>query len=369
VKLILEILRRGTRDLTDEFYFQLVKQTINNKAIKSVRALWKLMAIIASILPSTDDASPYLLAYIATNTLSSDPLLANPATFVLLRFLTRHYIGEPLNYLPANPTYPESVPGEMQKARLCFGVSLYECLYYQRTTHPKLPIPYVLYYIIAELHAKGSARTRGFLRLRHDEDGLRQILSKVNEDVRVISNGDVHVVGAAFKTWLRELANPIVPIELSDTFVEMSECNKFREFADKLPTLHRLTLFYIIGYLRELADSAERLGLDKSDIATQFGPLLVNPVRISKRRPELVQNLTELAVAFCSRLIDYRDLNPIYPLKKEFLDEPEDESVPTRDADIQPKPKPKAAPPPVDDSEEESEQAVAIRDADYYQDG
>jgi hypothetical protein len=367
--LILGILRTNPQEMTDEFYFQVVKQTNNNKNPKSAQEVWELLSIVSSIMPSTEAVYPYLVSYIGAKALSSDTAVSKSATFVLLRFLTRHYIGQPLKFIKINPAYPENVPADRQKGRLCFGISLYECLYYQRATHPKLPIPYVVHYIVSLLHEKGAARTQGFLRLRADEDRVREILIKVNQDVTAIASGDVHVVGAVFKAWLRDLADPIVPIELADPFVEMADLNKFRQFADKLPRLHRLTLFYVIGYLKELAANAERLGLDKSDIATQFGPLLVNPSRVSRRHPELVQNLTELAVAFCSKLVDSKDPNPIYPLPDGLIGETGQEVVPKAEAEVKKKPKaPPAAKPPQRDSEGDSNDDVSPINDDYYQD-
>jgi hypothetical protein len=364
MRYILHILCTNSADITDEFYFQLIKQTIDNNEADSVRLVWELMSIIASMVPPTNAAFPYIAAYVGMNALSPEPLLSKRATFAFLRLLTRHYIGTPFNHLLVNTDYPQRVIEEMLSGRLCLGVSLYECLYYQRTTHPKMPIPYVLYYIVSVLQTKGAANTQGFLRVRPDDNSVREILDKINQDVTVVSNGDVHAVGAVFKAWLRQLANPVIPVELVETFVEMSKLNKFCQFPDKLPTLHRLTLLYIIGYLTELTANAETIGLDKSGIAAQFGPLLVNPSRIPRRHQGLVQNLTKQAVAFCSRLIDSKDPNPIYPLGSEFLDQPDENPEPT----ATPAARPHSDHEDEDEDEDEDEPDYTPGDDDSYPD-
>jgi hypothetical protein len=61
--------------------------------------------------------------------------------------------------------------------------------------------------------------------------------------------------------------------------------------------LHRNRLFYLIGFLREVA----AITLDPSDVPTMFGPLIINPARAGNKFSDLIQNLTRYSVAFWAR--------------------------------------------------------------------
>lgn len=321
LRIILGILREEAKILTDEVYFQLVKQSNGNNNVETGRALWELFSIVASLFPPSDpENAPWILAHVGRAIISNDKKLSKVATFVALRFQTRQYFGVPFNYMAIDKGYPRRIPAESSKGKYCYGVALYEMLWYQHRTYPKLPIPYVLHYIVTLLKERGALAAPGFLRVRGDASLLKDILGLVNKDVTTIGRGNIHVIGAFLKQWLKRLPNPVIPGELIQQFSSLCENNKWHKIVDLLPPVHKNVLFYLIGFLREVAANATAIGLDKSDVATMFGPLIVNPARGGREFPDLIQNLTGFAVAFCERLLDPRLENPVYPLDPALLE-------------------------------------------------
>jgi hypothetical protein len=191
----------------------------------------------------------------------------------------------------------------------------------QKGVYERLPIPYILHYIVGLLKSRNALRTEGIFRIPGPEGVVREILDTVNEDYSVIANGDVNVIATLLKTWLLELPNPIVPVEQLGLFQEMCEQNKFLGFVEHMPQVHQLTLLYLIGFMQEVCQNTEFTGMERMDIAAIFAPCIVNPARVAGPDPPLIQRLTELSVVFCSRLIETRDTTVIYPLNRAYLPE------------------------------------------------
>jgi hypothetical protein len=152
---------------------------------------------------------------------------------------------------------------------------------------------------------------------------VKEIQSQVNEDLTQLERGEVKVLAAILKKWLKALPNPLVPVEMLPLFVEMCEQNKFLGFFEKLPQVHLFSLTYFIGFLRDVIANSQYTGLEKADIAAVFGPCVINPLRGARGDPEKIQELTELAVAFTNRILEAKDPSIIYPLNPAYTPAPE----------------------------------------------
>jgi hypothetical protein len=315
---IIHALRENDPILIDEFYFQCIKQTINNRTLVTLMRVWEIFLIIATIFPCGETYYRWILAQVAAAMISSDERIALVATFICLRFQTRHYLGQILDY-SADKHYPERIPGEITRNPATFGVLLYEIMWNQKPAYPRLPIPFVLYRLIELMRERNAVRTSGIFRVPGSEGLIGDILATVNATPPAIERGDVHVLAHLLRHWLKTLPNPLVPMELVPAFIEHCNANKFLAFVERLPQLHLITLTYVIGFLQEMLQAGDINGTEKGDLATIFGPCLVNPSRHARSGPETVQLLTELSVAFCSRLLEVRDAGIIYPLNPAYL--------------------------------------------------
>jgi hypothetical protein len=316
LRFIIQTLREDGESLVDEFYFQLMKQTSNNRNNEFLLRTWELFLIVASIFPATKDRTLWVAAHIARFTGHPDQRIAVVSLFVLIRFQARGYLGQVLTY--ADKHYPERIPMQIAENTACFSVTLYEIMWSQKQSHPRLPIPYVLHYMVTLLLERNALRTRDIFRAPGTEALVAEILGDVNDDITVLARGDVNVIASLLKVWLQNLTNSIIPIELVTTFIEKCEEHKFLGMLEKLPQLHHLTLTYLIGFLRDVAANSQENGMEKGDLAAVFAPLILNPARVA-HTPEDVQRLSEVAIAFLRRLLEVLDAGIVYPLNPVYL--------------------------------------------------
>lgn len=314
---ILQLVRDNYDFLCDELYFQLVKQTTNNMNRQVLLKTWELFLIIATIFPSSDDCYMWILAHIGRFVIDPDSSVSAFAALTFLRFQTRHLLDMSLGSYDRN--FLARIPEDVTKGSACFSCTLYEMMWNQKSLYPNLPIPYVLYYIIKQLQDRNARGTNGIFRVIGNKGITADIFSEVNKNMVAISRGDVNVIANLLRLWLKELPDPVVPVEMSDDFVRAAKQNKFRCFIEKLPQVHKMTLLYIIGFLQDIYNNAHENKIEKSEIATIFGPCLVNPSRVARDNVEEIQHLTELSIAFVTRLIDEADPSPIYPLNPLYL--------------------------------------------------
>jgi hypothetical protein len=315
---ILHYVREHPESLADELYFQLVKQTIACKDPRVCLRAWELFLIASTIFPASEERYLWILSHIARNTMDPDERVSLAATFIYMRFQSRYFLATPLDY----ETYVsqlEKIPMQVIKGKTCFGCIIYEAMYCQREEFPKLPIPYVVHLIVTTLKERNALRTPDIFTLSGNEGITASILADVNENVKAVTKGDVHILASLLKIWLKQLANPLVPFELTAQFMDAGAEGHFLGFFENLPQVYRLTSLYIIGFLKEVAANSEYNGLERGDLAMMFGPLFVDPLRASKGDTEIVQKLNELGIGYVGKLIDVADPAIIYPMNPVYL--------------------------------------------------
>jgi hypothetical protein len=315
---IITTLHGGPASLIDEFYFQMIKQTINNPIRSSVTAVWDLFARVSSIFPCTGHRFRWIAAHMARTVFEADPELSRVASFAFMRLQARVCIGTVYDFsnddrLLRDPT------DVILSHTFSFGVLLYELVWAQRAHIPRMPIPYVLHYMIELFKERGGLRAEGIFTNSGNDGLVREIRGEVNRNMSVLTRGDANVLGSLIKLWLHDLPNPIVPIEMAGTFIERGDRGQFRGFLELLPSLHQRTLTYLSEFLKDVLKNAEYNGLERSDLATVFGPCIVNPLRSAGGDAQIVQKLTGLSVAFCNQLLQERESAVLYPLNPEYL--------------------------------------------------
>jgi hypothetical protein len=214
---------------------------------------------------------------------------------VFMRFQSRYHIAQPLPP-EAYVTQLESIPAQLTEGKASFGCLLYEIMFCQREEFPKLPIPYALYLIVTTMREKNALRTHDIFRIPGNEGITQSILAKVNQNVQMVTNGDVNVMATLLKTWLSALSNPLVPFELTEDLERSAQNAKFLGFLERLPQLHRVTTLFVIGFLREVVANAEHNGMQRGDLAAVFGPLFVHPVRAARGNNQKIPELTDISV-------------------------------------------------------------------------
>jgi hypothetical protein len=228
----------------------------------------------------------------------------------------------PLDY-GDNKTYPERFPGELTNGTHQFSVLLYEVMWCQKPRYTQLPIPFVLHKLINLLKERNALRTEGVFHATGNEDMVSEITARANTDINALERGDVHVLATLLKNWLTTLPNPPVSVELLSSFVTLSQQNKFLGFIEYLPQVHQLSLTYLIGVRQAVIQNSKENGIGKVDLGRIFGPCIRHQARSARTNPEKVQQLTELSVALCNRLLEARDARIVYPLNPAYVPAPE----------------------------------------------
>jgi hypothetical protein len=212
----------------------------------------------------------------------------------------------------AQPHLIERLPQDIKAGQASFGISLYEIMWCQRRRFRLLPIPYCLHYIVTALTERGVPKTATIFRRAVQVEDAR---AEINRELYAVQRFDAHVLSALLLVWLRDLPNPIIPVEMHNEFLVMATDGKFIGFVEKMPQVHRLTLLYLTGFLKTLLANKAIHGLSKRDIAKIFGPPVVNSVRGG--RPS--SKLDELAVSLLAKLMTEMDTTIVFPLNDEYL--------------------------------------------------
>jgi len=315
---VLSTLRTRGLVFVDECYFQLIKQTNNNRNAGFLQKTWELLLIVATIFPCSNDRYPWIHAHIAKHAIDQSEKIANIALFTYIRFQARHYLGSVVDPDPERHP-PERIPGDMTKGRSWFNVLLYEMMFCQKSTYPKLPIPYILYYSIRLLKERNAERTPNIFKTRGNEALTAEIIAEADYDIEAIARGDVNVIANVLMNWLLSLPNPVVPMEQFPLFLESVEQTRILGFLEQMPQVHQMTLIYIIGFLQDICREVEYTGMDKSSLSLIFGPLFVNPLRVAENDPQRIEKLTELSATLCAKLIEARDPAIVYPLSSVYM--------------------------------------------------
>jgi hypothetical protein len=306
-----------------------------------------MFLIVATIFPCSQEVHMRILTHLAKTANDPDRHLSAIATFCYFRFQARYYLGVPLDLTTVPPQYVSQIGGHIVKGTAQFGALLYEVMWNQQPKYPRLPIPYVLHYLIGLLKERNVFRTEGIFRIPGNPELVKDIQIQMNEDMTALDRGDVNVLATILKNWLKALPNPVVPIEMKELFTSQCEQAKYLGFLEKLPQVHLMTLTYIVGFLREVIANAQYTGMGRSDLATIFGPCFINPQRSVRGDPAQIQRLTEYSVAFTNRLLEMRDATIIYPLNPAYIPAPGALKKPTQAPPAQPpKPVAKGSKPP-----------------------
>jgi hypothetical protein len=310
--------------LVDDFYFQLIKQTTNNPARNYLVPTWELFLVVATLFPAAEDLRRWIRGHITRAIMTADPQVAEIAALTYIRFDSRNRLGVARDVVPSAI---DDIPKDVRTGTPAFRCSLYEMMFRQRITWPRLPIPRALHYIVLQLKAKGVFMTEGVFATSSHEGATDAIRAEANKNLAAIAAADLRTVANLLRLWLQDLPNPVVPIEATDAFQKNVEAGSGSSFVHELPPLHKRVLVYVVGFIRELIANAQRIKMGKSDFAFQFGTRLVNPQKHARGHAQNEETLTELSVTFFNQIVDTIDIAGIYPLPDELLVERSEQEV------------------------------------------
>jgi hypothetical protein len=317
---------RDKPPLVDDFYFQLIKQTTNNTTQNYLISTWGLFLIIATLFPAAEHSRRWIRGHIARAIIAAEPQVAEIAALTYIRFDTRDRLG-PLLTKDVIPDWIDTIPKDVRSGLPAFGCSLYEMMFRQRAAWPRLPIPRALHYIVLQLKAKGCMSTEGIFATPGHEAVTDKIRAEVNKRLAAIDAADLRTLANLLRAWLQDLPNPVVPLELTESFQRMCEAGDAVSFVDQLPPVHKRVLLYVIGFVKELIANAQQTKMEKSDFAFQFGTRLVSPQKHARGHTTNEERLRAHSVSFFNQIVDAIDTSSVYPIPDNLLIERSEQAV------------------------------------------
>lgn len=294
--------------LIDEVYFQMMKQVQENPNYECLILTYHLFLIVATIFPSTMNSETWIKSFISQKFNEFDPSILKLVQIIYIRFHGRCCIGKPLTGM--HGTQINQIPQNYMNSSTSFNVSLFEIMWNQRIPLPKLPIPLILYKIIDLLIRKGCFHHTGIFRISGNIKEVEKMVTLANNGCVLPVDGQIDDIASLLKMWVRDLADPLVPYLMFEELIKVSPGKNYLDFVNKLPKAHRLTLAYLIGFLKDLSKYEEDTKMSDSNLAIVFGPNVVqtkDTVLYGKKIVDIGQN-------FVLFLMRNWDVSSIYPL-------------------------------------------------------
>ena len=205
-----------------------------------------------------------------------------------------------------NPGQHQSSTGTKVAARAAFGLPLTEAV---ELCPPigvgvDVGLPAVVYRCIEYLREKHAANEEGLFRLSGSNVLIRALKERFNTegDVDLLADEeyyDVHAVASLFKTYLRELPNPILTRELHIEFLKVLDLEDHAEkvatynsLVHRLPQVNFNLLKTLADYLLHVVNNADKNKMSIRNVGIVFSPTLNIPA------PVFAIFLTDFAAVF-----------------------------------------------------------------------
>ncbi|KXS12662.1 hypothetical protein M427DRAFT_502256 [Gonapodya prolifera JEL478] len=295
--------------LRDEILVQVCKQLTRNPHKESEYKGWELMGVLLIGFPPSKNFEHYLESFIAAGTRSEEPRISALA-FNCQKKLVRIGKSGPRGKVPA--------AAEVERARVAayspsvFGETLEEVMTIQAKDFPEDEIPRVMVFLARAVLKLGGCKTEGIFRVPGDADSVAELKCRIeNRNYDVSGIFDPSVPASLLKLWMRELADPIIPVELYDQCIgvgrkEMEKRNEATENAwdivKQLPPLSRAVANYMVQFLRIVADPEHQkiTKMTLNNLAMVFAP---NFLRCPSDNPTLIFENTKFEQSFLKLLI------------------------------------------------------------------
>lgn len=149
-------------------------------------------------------------------------------------------------------------------------------------------------------------------------------ISNLNNDYQIIYDGEVCNLLALLLVWMTDLLDPIVPKCMVRSFIDIFKNNndpsyneKCKEFVENLPLLHKNTLKFIVGFLREIARNEKFTHETHHTIAENLGFYFIQTTFMTID-PFTRKEMHDISPNFLLYCLDNLDVVDIYPLNPEY---------------------------------------------------
>ena len=177
-------------------------------------------------------------------------------------------------------------------------------------------IPYILREIISAL--REHVKVQGLLRISASLEAVNRIKQEINRSTSlpVLSQytKDPHVLADLFKSFLKELGEPLLTARYAPRFLNAQisigdDAQRFHYYAsllDSLPRPNYRVLRAVVDFLRELAENSEQNKLNMQSLAKLMAPILLGDLTDTRNvSNEEAQIITIDTAVTSGRVVEY----------------------------------------------------------------
>ncbi|CAG8485999.1 740_t:CDS:10 [Paraglomus occultum] len=157
-------------------------------------------------------------------------------------------------------------------------------------------IPHIVENCIKIVDERGL-QSVGLYRLSGNTATIQKLRKQVNdgESINLYDEPDINVITGLLKLYFRELANPLIPFEYYDMFIEAAKITDYNEkmyrlhsLIHSLPQVNFETLETLMRHLSRVTSYSEENKMEPPNLAIVFAPNLIRPfeagIEMAQRR-------------------------------------------------------------------------------------
>ncbi|CAG8516487.1 4153_t:CDS:10 [Paraglomus brasilianum] len=151
--------------------------------------------------------------------------------------------------------------------------------------NPDGRIPQIVEQCIKVVDERGL-QSVGLYRLSGNTATIQKLRNQVNdgEPVNLYDEPDINAIAGLLKLYFRELANPLIPFEYYDIFIEAAKITDYNEkmyrlhsLVHSLPQVYFETLETLMRHLSRVTSYSEENKMEPQNLAIVFAPNLIRP--------------------------------------------------------------------------------------------
>lgn len=133
-----------------------------------------------------------------------------------------------------------------------FGESLESIMRLQLRTYPDSKVPIILPFLADSIIALGGPKREGIFRIPGDGEAVMEMKVRIDKGHYNLQGiDDPHVPASLLKMWLRELQDPLIPVELYNECIQSAEDpDEVIRIVKGLPSINRRVLLFVISFLQ-----------------------------------------------------------------------------------------------------------------------
>ena len=236
-----------------------MKQLTENPSPECTFRGWQILCVVLSTaFPPSRDLHIYLASWISSRTdLETIGVMAEYCAGRLESIQKRGPRGKAPSLLEIQCALENPFnPG-------VFGITLEKVMQTQEHAYPQAKVPIILMFLTDAMLALDALKTRGIFRISGNPDQVIELRVRIERGHYSLNgllgpdNSDVTVPASAFKLWLRELEEPLIPQGLYNQCIDAAAADSVNDCIDlvrELPFLHRRVVLFVISFLQMFCD-------------------------------------------------------------------------------------------------------------------